>query len=217
MPVPLLVALILPAAWRAPGLAARPSRSRTTLAALSAADPPRIIRVRNVPFEADVSEVTAIAKRFGMVEHVWLAPFGRASQNHHRGYGRVTFASPDAARDALGCGALELRGRTVLLETEAQQEPEPPPKRARTRRRERPPSHHRQMAGQVATGQRRADLLRALEQSRFRDFATARDYQRTVTSTMAQLGRLVSAEEYAIVIGASGRSRDPRRCLQLLA
>ena len=190
-------------AWLAPlsprlSPAAVPARFRgAVLSAVSSS--PRIVRVRHVPFEARSDDVQSAVECFGEIEHVWLAPWGRPAQGTHRGHGRITFASGDAASDAIRSGALSLLGGTMLLEEEEQQLSEP---RKKQRARISP--------------QRRQDLLEALDQSRSRDHRSNRDYQRFVQSKLAQLGRLRNAGEYSIAVGAACRSRDPSECLRLL-
>ena len=97
---------------------------------LLASEPARIVRVRNVPFDADAADLQRTAFRFGDVEDVWLASWGRAEQKRHRGFGRITFKRGDAASDAIGCGELELHGRKICIEVEEQQLSRPPPEEA---------------------------------------------------------------------------------------
>ena len=194
---------------------------------LLASEPARIVRVRNVPFDADAADLQRTASRFGDVEDVWLASWGRAEQKRHRGFGRITFKRGDAASDAIGCGELELHGRKICIEVEEQQLSRPPQKKPPHERRRRtawPPRQPRRndeeppssRQSQVQSAHERSALLESLSASRLRDYASAKTYQRAVQTGLARIGPLVTADEYGIAMGAACRSRDPQRCLSLL-
>jgi len=170
-----------------------------------AGDQTRIVRVRNVHFDAGPADVSQLASAFGDVEHVWLAPYSRGTK--HRGHGRITFRNADAAARALAAGTVDFWGRELVLEEEEQQLPEPPKKVKRRRA---------VVKRAVVTGRDRDEVLAALEQSRFRDYASAGAYRRAVEAALAKLGPLRSIEEYTVAVGAAARSRDPLGAVRLL-
>ena len=186
-----------------------------------------VIRCRNVPFDATAADVHKEVESHmadGSIKHVWLASWGRAGQSRHRGFGRITFSSAASADAALRLGSFQLLGRSVMLEED--QKSEPP----RSHKRQRPiieaetveAARHelahsrRNPKREPMAADLRGRLLQALEQSRFRDYASAQAYRRAVAEAMQQLGRLESPEEITILVGAAGRARDPQCCLRLL-